>query len=174
MADLEKNIVPCGVQNFADLRRRGLYYVDKTLYIWELELRSDKFFFVRPRRMGKLLFVDMLSRYYDLAAKGDFQELFGDLAIGKRPTEGANSYYVLKLDFSKVNSCRGTTLEERFNGYLTIATRAFLDHYRSFFDEDLCRTIDASIGTDALSYLYQDFDQIACEEIDPLTDFRKM
>ena len=174
MAELERNIIPYGEQNFATVRKGGLYYVDKTPYIRELELRSSKVFFVRPRRMGKSLFVDMLARYYDLAEKDSFRELFGDLAIGKRPTEGANSYYVLKLDFSKVNSCRGTTLEERFNGYLTIATRAFLDHYRPFFEEDLCRTIDASIGTDALSYLYQDFNQIACEEIDPLTDFSKM
>ena len=159
MAELEKNIVPYGVQSFADLRRRGLYYVDKTAFIRELELRSDKLFFVRPRRMGKSLFVDMLARYYDLAEKDSFQELFGDLAIGKRPTEGANSYYVLKLDFSKVNSCRGTTLEERFNGYLTIATRAFLDHYRSFFGADLCRSLDASIGTDALSFLLETMPQ---------------
>ena len=47
---MEKNLIPYGVQNFADVRRRGLYYVDKTAYIRELEVRSDKLFLVRPRR----------------------------------------------------------------------------------------------------------------------------
>ena len=155
MASLEKNIIPYGEQNFATVRKGGLYYVDKTPYIRELELRSSKVFFVRPRRMGKSLFVDMLARYYDIAGKGDFQELFGGLSIGARPTAYASSFYVLKLDFSKVNSCSGKTLEDRFNTYLAIAARAFVDYYRSFFDESLRASLETMSGADVLSFLLE-------------------
>ena len=45
MADLVRNLIPYGMQNFASLRERGLCYVDKTGYIRQLEIRSDKLFF---------------------------------------------------------------------------------------------------------------------------------
>ena len=137
MGELEKNIIPYGVQNFADLRRRGLYYVDKTPFIRELELRSDKVFFVRPRRMGKSLFVDMLARYYDIAGKGDFQTFFGGLAIGVRPTENASRFAVLKLDFSLVNTGAGQTLEERFDGYMKVRLLDFASRYAEWLGGEL-------------------------------------
>ena len=152
MATLEKNLIPYGVQNFADIRRRGLYYVDKTRYIRELEIRSDKLFLVRPRRMGKSLFVDMLARYYDISEKDNFETYFGGLEIGRRPTELANTFYVLRLDFSQVNKGSGKSLEERFNNYLWVALRDFVDRYakdlgddvRSLYDErDAGRLADA-------------------------------
>ena len=121
MAALEKNLIPYGVQNFADLRRSGLYYVDKTAYIRELELRSRKLFLVRPRRMGKSLFIDMLCRYYDIAEKENFEAYFGGLDIGNRPTQLANTFYVLRLDFSQVNKGAGKTLEGRFCDYMWAA-----------------------------------------------------
>ena len=129
MTDLVRNLIPYGVQNFASLRERGLCYVDKTGYIRQLEIRSDKLFFVRPRRMGKSLFVDMLARYYDIAEKENFQKLFGGLEIGRNPTELANTFYVLRLDFSQVNKGAGRTLEERFNNYLWASFRDFVDRY---------------------------------------------
>ncbi len=153
MAELERNIIPYGEQNFATVRKGGLYYVDKTPYIRELELRSSKVFFVRPRRMGKSLFVDMLAHYYDIAGKDDFQELFGDLAIGARPTAYVNSFYVLKLDFSLVGGCEGKSLEEKFNVYLSQATRDFISHYRKLLDADLVDSCERAEGSGGLSYL---------------------
>lgn len=43
--------------------------------------------FIRPRRFGKSLFISMLENYYDINKKDKFEELFGDLYIGKNPTE---------------------------------------------------------------------------------------
>ena len=43
----------------------------------------------------------MMECYYDLNLKKDFKKLFGGLWIGKHPTENANRYMTLKLDFSK-------------------------------------------------------------------------
>ena len=59
--------IPYGVANFKTIRTEGLYYVDKTAYLAKLEERDRFVFFVRPRRFGKSLFLDMLRLYYDLA-----------------------------------------------------------------------------------------------------------
>ena len=147
MSTLEKNIIPYGVQNFADLRRRGLYYVDKTPYIRELEMRSDKLFFVRPRRMGKSLFVDMLCRYYDIAEKDRFETYFGGLDIGRRPTELANTFYVLRLDFSLVNKGAGKSLEERFDAYLELEANNVLARYAGLLAADFVSECRAQKGS---------------------------
>ena len=121
--------IPYGVSRFAELRKAGRYYVDKTAYIAKLEQRADFLFFVRPRRFGKSLFVDMLRCYYDINQKKNFKKLFGDLAIGKQPTKGANKYQVLALDFSQVNKGQGLTLEERFERYIGDQLDAFVGNY---------------------------------------------
>ena len=137
MAALEKNLIPYGVQNFADVRRSGLYYVDKTAYIRELEMRSRKLFFVRPRRMGKSLFVDMLCRYYDIAEKENFHAYFDGLDIGARPTELANTFYVLRLDFSQVGVFAAPSLKDKFDAYLELEACNALRHYAGLLDESL-------------------------------------
>jgi len=64
---------------------------------------ADKFFFfIRPRRFGKSLTVNMLQHYYDILAKDKFEALFDDLYIGKHPTRDRNSYLVLYLNFSGI------------------------------------------------------------------------
>ena len=127
--------VPYGVSRFEDLRRGGLYMIDKTDYIRLLEQRAFFIFFVRPRRFGKSLFIDMLRAYYDQNKRDDFEALFGDLAIGKNPTPGANSYQVLALDFSEVNKGLGMTLEERFDSYMTTFLADFVTRYPDVYGE---------------------------------------
>ena len=61
--------IPYGVSKFEELRNDGRYYVDKSDYIRLLEQRADFLFFVRPRRFGKSLFIDMLRCYYDCNKK---------------------------------------------------------------------------------------------------------
>ncbi len=127
--------IPYGVAKFKTVRDEGLYYIDKTSYIRVLELSGRFLFFVRPRRFGKSLFIDMLRCYYDIAEKDAFQPLFGDLDIGKNPTENANSYQVLALDFSQVNRGAGKTLEERFNAYMGVMLDMFVLAYSDSYDE---------------------------------------
>ena len=57
--------IPYGVANFKRIRTEGYYYVDKTEYLAKMEERDSFVFFVRPRRFGKSLFLDMLRLYYD-------------------------------------------------------------------------------------------------------------
>ena len=90
------------MMNFAVIRRDDCYYVDKTRFIPMIEEADKFFFFIRPRRFGKSLTVNMLQHYYDILAKDKFEALFGDLYIGKHPTRDRNSYLVLYLNFSGI------------------------------------------------------------------------
>ena len=100
----DSKLLPYGMMNFAVIRRDDYYYVDKTAFIPLIE-RSDRFFFfMRPRRFGKSLTLNMLQHYYDVNARDKFDALFGDLYIGQHPTKDRNSYLVLKLNFSLVSS----------------------------------------------------------------------
>ena len=94
--------IPYGMMNFAVIRRDDCYYVDKTRFIPMIEEADKFFFFIRPRRFGKSLTVNMLQHYYDILAKDKFDTLFGDLYIGKYPTPDRNSYLVLYLNFSGI------------------------------------------------------------------------
>ena len=94
--------IPYGMMNFAVIRRDDCYYVDKTRFIPMIEEADKFFFFIRPRRFGKSLTINMLQHYYDILAKDKFDTLFGDLYIGKYPTPDRNSYLVLYLNFSGI------------------------------------------------------------------------
>lgn len=53
-------LVPYGVADFATVIEQNLYYVDKTMFIPELEKQPRNLFFIRPRRFGKSIFLSML------------------------------------------------------------------------------------------------------------------
>ena len=89
--------VPYGVSDFATVMSQNLYYVDKTMFLPELEKQPRNLFFVRPRRFGKSLFLSMLYSYYDCNQKENFEKLFGNLWIDKHPTSLQGIYHVLFL-----------------------------------------------------------------------------
>ena len=91
--------VPYAVANFAEIRHKGYYYVDKTNYIPLLE-RYKAPVFLRPRRFGKSLLVSMLAHYYDRNMATQFKDLFGGTWIGEHPTNEHNQYLVVRYDFS--------------------------------------------------------------------------
>ena len=94
--------LPYGMMNFAVIRREDYYYVDKTRFIPMIEQADRFFFFIRPRRFGKSLTLNVLQHYYDVRTRDKFNDLFGDLYIGKHPTANRNSYLVLYLNFSGI------------------------------------------------------------------------
>ena len=94
--------VPYGVSDFATVMSQNLYYVDKTMFLPELEKQPRNLFFVRPRRFGKSLFLSMLYSYYDCNKKESFEKLFGSLWIWQHPTSLQGIYQVLFLDFSQI------------------------------------------------------------------------
>ncbi len=94
---------PYGIADFYKIITKGYFYCDRTDKIPFLE-QSDSQLFIRPRRFGKSLLLSMLENYYDVAKKNQFNDMFGHLAIGKNPTPLRNSYYILRWDFSCVNT----------------------------------------------------------------------
>ncbi|MDI6604933.1 MAG: AAA family ATPase, partial [Thermoanaerobacteraceae bacterium] len=107
--------IPYGMSNFKAMREEGYLYVDKTMYIEKLERLNSKYiFYIRPRRFGKSLFLSTLKHYYDINAQKDFDKLYGDLYIGKNPTKLKNSYMVLELNFSGLNTDNKERLQESF------------------------------------------------------------
>jgi Predicted AAA-ATPase/PD-(D/E)XK nuclease superfamily len=93
---------PYGICDFKKINTQGYFYCDRTDKIPLLE-KSDFQLFIRPRRFGKSLVLSMLENYYDVAKKDEFESIFGNLKIGKNPTDLRNSYFILKFDFSCVD-----------------------------------------------------------------------
>lgn len=95
---------PYALSDFATLIREGYFYQDRTDRIPRLEDIGRQLIFIRPRRFGKSLLLSMLEHYYDLNRAGQFDALFGHLAIGRNPTPLHNQYFVMKWDFSLVKA----------------------------------------------------------------------
>ena len=132
--------VPYGVADFATVMTQNLYYVDKTMFLPELEKQPRNLFFIRPRRFGKSIFLSMLYSYYDCKQKDKFDSLFGSLWIGKHPTPLQGEYQVLFLDFSQITGKIGI-LEERFNAYLSIKLDGFVERYVDYYGEEKVKEI---------------------------------
>ena len=126
--------VPYGVSDFATVMSQNLYYVDKTMFLPELEKQPRNLFFIRPRRFGKSIFLSMLYSYYDCNQKENFEKLFGSLWIGQHPTSLQGIYQVLFLDFSQITG-KIEVLEERFNAYLCIKLDSFAEQYAAYYGD---------------------------------------
>ena len=128
--------VPYGVADFAQVIELNQYYVDKTMFIPELEKQPSNLFFIRPRRFGKSIFLSMLYSYYDCAQSHKFQSLFGNLWIGQHPTPLQGKYQVLFLDFSQITG-NIDKLETKFNSYLSINLDAFVRQYSEYYQAEM-------------------------------------
>ena len=143
--------IPYGIFDFKRIRTEGYCYIDKTGYIPTLEQAGSFLFFVRPRRFGKSLFINMLRCYYDLAEKENFGKLFGNLAIAENPTVNKNRYQVFDLDFSTVNICEGKTLKERFDSYMKVQSQLFLMRYAADYGDNFRRELPNASGMSLFS-----------------------
>lgn len=136
MMEQQVKLVPYGVADFATVIEQNLYYVDKTMFIPELEKQPRNLFFIRPRRFGKSIFLSMLYSYYDCAQSHKFQSLFGNLWIGQHPTPLQGKYQVLFLDFSQITG-NIDKLETKFNSYLSINLDAFVRQYSEYYQAEM-------------------------------------
>ena len=152
--------IPYGISDFDKLRRDGAYYVDRTNYIEKLEASytGDYVLFLRPRRFGKSLWISTLHHYYGIEYQADFQRLFGDLYIGQNPTQGANSYLVLRLNFSGIKRVEFERIETVFLELLRASMHDFFHAYTpTYFDPSDAEFID---GQEDASALLRHFFQI--------------
>ena len=86
--------LPVGIQTFSDIIQDGMFYVDKTSYIWNMIHLSKYIFLSRPRRFGKSLLVSTLQSYFE-----GRRELFKGLAI-EQLEQDWTAYPVLRFSMA--------------------------------------------------------------------------
>ena len=132
--------IPYGESNFKKVIEEGFVYIDKTDYIPKLEAAGSHIFLLRPRRFGKSLFLSMLEYYYDVARNDEFDTLFGKLSIGQNPTKLHNTYPVLFMDFSGIDTDGGhDAIFREFDKNVASWLGRFLERYA--YTDDVIQTI---------------------------------
>ena len=124
-----------GESDFKMLRRKDLYFIDKSLFIKDiLDNKSKVALITRPRRFGKTLNMSMLRYYFDCDVK-DSKELFEGLKImeqGEEYTSKQGAYPCIYLTFKDVND---STYENMLLDMKTAVLEAYREH-RYLLDSD--------------------------------------
>ena len=150
----ERKLLPYGMMNFADIRLDNYYYVDKTSFIPVIEQSDRFFFFIRPRRFGKSLTLNMLQHYYDVRTRDKFDALFGDLYIGKHPTRDRNIYLVLYLNFSGISG-ELHNYRQGLDAHCNTSFDYFCDIYAEYLPKGIKEVLNEKAGAvEQLDYLY--------------------
>lgn len=103
--------IPVGTSNFAEIRRKGSYFVDKSGLIGQLlKTQGTKVTLItRPRRFGKTLGMSMLSEFFDIQKSSG--HLFAGLSIMENKELckcWMNQYPTLFLTFRSVDGLNFT------------------------------------------------------------------
>lgn len=136
-------MVPYGISDFRRVKLENYYYIDKTHIIPKIEEQPPFLFFIRPRRFGKSLFMNMLSLYYDIFYTDEFAEVFHDCYIYDHPTSEASSYHILKFDFSAI-STKGD-IDKNFSDYCNVELEGFLNKYKFDLEIDRAKPIHQNL-----------------------------
>ena len=128
-----------GVADYAQIRKKNAWFVDRTAKIRDLEATAYAVF-LRPRRFGKSLIMSMLRAYYDVLFADRFDEFFGGTDIGANPTEERGKYFVLKFDFSAVAK-DPARVEDSFNTYASLRCDTFARDYADRLPDGLAERV---------------------------------
>ena len=128
-----------GVADYAQIRRKNAWFVDRTAKIRDLESIAYAVF-LRPRRFGKSLFTSILEAYYDVRYADRFDEFFSGTDIGANPTDERGKYLVLRFDFSTVSK-DAVQVQESFNKYAADCCDAFVAGYADVLPADLVKAV---------------------------------
>ena len=128
-----------GVADYAQIRKKNGWFVDRTAKIRDLEATAYAVF-LRPRRFGKSFIVSMLQYYYDVAFADRFEELFGGTDIGANPTEEHGKYLALYFDFSGISKETGKVLDD-FDYYVSLRCDTFARDYAALLPDGLAERI---------------------------------
>lgn len=121
--------IPVGRSGFADIRRQGYYFIDKSGLIAEL-LKTDArqvTLITRPRRFGKTLAMSMLYEFFDI--RKDSSDLFEGLMVSENKElcrNWMNRYPTLFLSFKDVG---GNTFASAFGMLKSMIAEACNHHY---------------------------------------------
>ena len=109
----ERRQFPIGEQDFANIRRDNLVYIDKTHLIYNLVHERGKYFFFRPRRFGKSLLLSTMRYYFE-----GRHDLFKELAIDSLEKEWKKRP-VIYLDLSRGRTIDLSALHSMINRNLS-------------------------------------------------------
>ena len=144
-----------GVADYAQIRKKNGWFVDRTAKIRDLEATAYAVF-LRPRRFGKSLLTSIVEAYYDVACAGRFDALFAGTDIGDNPTDERNSYLVLSFDFSAVEKSPASA-EESFSTHVCGRIDAFARKYVGRIgEESASRIFAARNSTDKMNVLFDE------------------
>ena len=120
--------LPIGTSDFAEIRREGWYYVDKTGLIGDLlNTRKAKVTLItRPRRFGKTLGMNMLANFFDISK--DSKALFEGLEVSKDYAlceQWRNQWPVLFVSFRRVD---GLNFQSAYGMLELTITDLFREH----------------------------------------------
>src|SRR3989339_781324 len=173
--------IPYGISDYKTLIEQKYIFVDKTKYLELLEELGEPFiFFLRPRRFGKSLFISILEYYYDINSENLFENLFGNTYIGKNPTKKRNSYYVLRFNFSGINTSSKEALLNGFTQEIISGIANFEEKYKILIEynknsmpsdifKQFLRNVTKSI-TGSIYVLIDEYDHFANELLSFQTD----
>ncbi len=129
---------PYGIADFEKIVTGDYFYCDRTDRIPLIEDAGQYLLFIRPRRFGKSLLLSMLSNYYDVAKKDEFESLFGNLKIGKNPTPHRNRFFILEWDFSCIDAMGSAEdIRRALHDDINACIKDFLRYYRDHLKEEV-------------------------------------
>ncbi len=131
--------IPYGKGDFEALNAENNYFVDKTVFIPNME-KTPHIFLIRPRRFGKTLFMSMLQSYYDILKEHQFHDFFRDTWILENPTPERARYMVLDFNFSVVIKDK-YKVQEDFNKYCMLKIEKFISKYKKYLPTSLTAKI---------------------------------
>ena len=113
--------VGIGYQDFGDLLKKNIFYIDKTYFIKDWwENRDIVTLITRPRRFGKTLTMSMLEYFFSNRHAGQ-GEIFSELSIWEyeeyRELQG--TYPVINLSFANVKGSDYQTVREKICQIIT-------------------------------------------------------
>lgn len=109
---MERQKLPVGIENFAEIRTERFYYVDKTGLIRDLLADWAKVnLFTRPRRFGKTLNMSMLKSFFEI---GTDKTLFDGLAISKETALCGTYMGKFPVVFISLKDVDGLTFETAY------------------------------------------------------------
>lgn len=120
-----KKALPIGISDFAKIRDKGYYYVDKTLMIADLlRYSAEVTLITRPRRFGKTLNMTMLREFFDITR--DSKALFADLAISQTTySQEMNQWPVIFLSFKDCKNEKETMVKCLYRQLLSSYQQAY-------------------------------------------------
>ena len=135
MVIMPRVTLPIGTSNFAEIRREGWYYVDKTGLIRDLlNTRKAKVTLItRPRRFGKILGMNMLASFhYSVESNREHGEGRSDIVVYDEENSRVVTFEakVAKSPEELPAACDAALRQ--------IEARQYAEDFRDEYDEILC------------------------------------